>query len=178
MSKSRKISPRTVNISITLITFVVMGAMCWQAYASGDKKLSPPSVVMDTVKKIFPNSTITEVETETVNVTIYDIDVVLNGEKKAVKVSANGEILAVEKTIAFKELPKAVAEAIAKEVGNDTIKELEYTEIRAAIAVKPLAKSQIIYEVEYDKAGKEMKDNFNVEGKLLRNDFNDDEQDD
>jgi hypothetical protein len=85
-----------------------------------------PKAVTETVKKRFPKGELVEAAKETTDdKTEYEITVKLSGQKIDVTLTSDGELLGLEKEIAFKDLPKAVAATLTAKHPKDKYKIIE-----------------------------------------------------
>jgi hypothetical protein len=85
-----------------------------------------PKEVMETVKKKFPDAKLIGASTEKEDgKTVYEIELKVKDVHYDVTLSTEGKILLIEKEVAFKDLPKAVAEAFEKKYPKATYKVVE-----------------------------------------------------
>jgi hypothetical protein len=141
-----------------------------------------PEPVRKAFRSAFPGAKIARVEVEPQVLLIYEVDMIDKGQKRTVELFVNGEVLVVEKEVERPDLPKKIAEAISRETGKATVKELEQKEVRATIAIQRFDKPRIVYEVEYIANGKNMYMELDADGKVVeksvaREDDDDDEDD-
>jgi hypothetical protein len=102
---------------------VVSGARAGEESIPLDKL---PKAVVAAVKKRFPKAEMTEAAKETEgDKTEYEVTLKDGATKMDVMLTPEGKITLIEKTIAVKELPKAVAEAVSKKYPKSTIKTAE-----------------------------------------------------
>jgi uncharacterized membrane protein YkoI len=81
-----------------------------------------PKAVTDAVKAKFPSAELVKAEKETEDgKTVYEVNLKSGGHSMDVTVTPEGKILEVEKTIAAKDLPKAVANALEAKYPRATI---------------------------------------------------------
>jgi uncharacterized membrane protein YkoI len=85
-----------------------------------------PKAVLDTVKAKFEGAELVGASKETEDgKTTYEVTIKHRGTKIDVELSPDGKILVIEKTIAFKDLPRPVAEAVNAKYPRATIKKTE-----------------------------------------------------
>jgi hypothetical protein len=85
-----------------------------------------PKEVKDAVKKKFPDGKLTGAEKVTEGKKIsYEVNLTNKDDKIELVVSEEGKILAMERVLAAKDLPKAIADAIEKKYPKSTIKSAE-----------------------------------------------------
>jgi hypothetical protein len=85
-----------------------------------------PKKVLRAVKKKFPGAKLLGAEKEIENKkTIYEINLKYKGHKYDVTFTPGGKLIEIEKTIAVKDLPEAVTEALNKKYPKATFKKAE-----------------------------------------------------
>lgn len=85
-----------------------------------------PKAVLDAVKAKFKGAELVSAQTEKEDgKLVYEINLKHKGHKVDVTLTPEGKIVSIEKTIAAKDLPKAVAEAIDGKYPKVTIKKAE-----------------------------------------------------
>jgi len=132
----------------------------------GKKPVLPPAAVA-AIKKAFPKASIDEVKREKEVVVLYEVELEGNGKDVEVKVTPAGQIVEVETKVVQGDLPEPVAKTLANLAGDAEVKEVEKKEIRAVIKVVELKKSQVVYEAEFVKNGKEVEVKIAEDGKLV-----------
>ena len=106
-------------------------AICLMALASSkgeEETIKPeqlPKAVKASLDARFPGAEITSAAKETENgQVVFDIELKLKGRKFESDIQEDGTILEIEKEIATKDWPKALAAAIAAKYPKSTIKEV------------------------------------------------------
>jgi hypothetical protein len=124
------------------------------------------------IKELYPEAVVIEVTTEvyqdqsgTIDVLTYEIEFLNKGVKHEMVASPEGVIPHLWKSIAEKDLPKAVAETLAKEGGK--IESASQFEIRAGLQFAPLDKPRVVYQLEVEKDGKSTKLNLQANGSVV-----------
>jgi hypothetical protein len=85
-----------------------------------------PRAVLEAVKKRFPEAEVTGAEKETDNgKTVYEIGIKDKGQSIEVTLTPEGTLTEIEKQIAAKDLPKAVAEGLESKYPKATFKTIE-----------------------------------------------------
>ena len=136
----------------------------------------------DAVKAAFPQGKILEVEQDSEGgLAVYEVELDQDGKEVEVTVSPDGVILEVETEIPRAELPKAVADALAKAAEGAEVEEIVREETRAVVRdgkVVKLDEPKITYESELRKDGRETEIEFAADGTVLETDDEDDDGDD
>jgi uncharacterized membrane protein YkoI len=124
-----------------------------------------PKAVVETVKKRFPAAQMVSADKEKENgKTEYEVTIKDKGQKYDVSVTEDGTLVAIEKTIAAKDLPKAVAEALEQKYPKATFKVIE-----AVTHVRDGKEKLEYYEIALVTAdGKKKEVTLTPEGKLNR----------
>ena len=112
-----------------------------------------PSAVMAAVKARFDGATIKGAEKEVADgKTLYEINFTHKGRTIDAIVTESGHFIAVETMIAVKELPKAVADAVAKQYPGAAVDKVEeIMKVSYEVFVKVNGK---VVEVKLDENGK------------------------
>jgi len=114
-------------VLLVLCTFAAVGAVATAATTEESIKSSElPKVVSDAVSKRFPGlqfSSITK-ETESDGKIVFDIELKQKGRKFETDVQADGTILEIEKEVATKDWPKALAGTVAAKYPHGKIQEV------------------------------------------------------
>jgi uncharacterized membrane protein YkoI len=85
-----------------------------------------PKAVTDAVKAKFPDAKLVSAEKEKEDgKTVYEVAIKNKEQNIEVTLTPDGKIVSIEKEIAAKDLPKAVAEALEKKYPKATIKKVE-----------------------------------------------------
>jgi hypothetical protein len=85
-----------------------------------------PKEVVETVKKRFPGAELVEASKEDENgKTVYEVTIKDKGQKSDVTVATDGALVSIEREIAAKDLPKAVAETLDQKYPKATFKTIE-----------------------------------------------------
>lgn len=124
-----------------------------------------PKAVLETVKKRFPKAELVEAAKETEGDKVeYEVTLKDGETKYDVMFSADGKITLIEKTIAAKDLPKVVADAVAEKFPKSTGK--VYEEMTKIVDGKEVL---AYYEVLLETADKKMFEvEISPEGKILK----------
>ena len=124
-----------------------------------------PKAVLETVKKRFPKAELIEAAKETDGDKVeYEITLKDGETKYDVMFSADGKITLIEKTIAAKDLPKVVADAVAEKFPKSTGN--VYEEMTKVVDGKEVL---AYYEVLLETADKKMFEvEISPEGKILK----------
>lgn len=142
---------------------------------AGDKKeIDIPEKAkksVEAIKKLYPDAMVIEITTEvyqdpsgTVDVLTYEVEFISKGTKREMVASPEGVIPHLWKPIEEKDLPKAVADALAKEVPGGKVQSAAQFEIRAGLQFVPLDKPRVVYQLELEKDGKPSKLNLRADG--------------
>jgi len=138
-----------------------------------DKKVpldKVPKAVMAAIKARFPGPDVTSVEKETENgQVVYDIELKHKGRKYEMDIKEDGTIIEIEKEVAAKDVPTAVANAVAAKYPKATIEEVmevnkvkgkEETPDHYEVSLVTADKKKLEVEVSLDgKTVKEEKEN-------------------
>ena len=101
-----------------------------------------PKAVLETVKKRFPKAEVKEASKEvTDGKTFYEVTLKQDDKNIDATLTPEGEITTIEKEIAFKDLPKAVAETFEKKYPK-----AKYTIVEEVIKVKDGKETLEYYE--------------------------------
>jgi uncharacterized membrane protein YkoI len=121
-----------------------------------------PKAVIDAVKKKFPDAKITETSKEKEDgKTIYEVAFTFKDYKYEVECEEDGTIIAIDKQIEAKELPKDVAKALEEKYPKATYKLIEEVTKKEKIAyyeVDLVTADKKEVEVEIDPSGKILKE--------------------
>ncbi len=110
-----------------------------------------PKAVLEKVKKRFPKAEVKEASKEVADgKTVYEVTLKQDGKNIDVTLTPEGEITTIEKEIAFKDLPKAVAETFEKKYPKAT-----YTIVEEVIKVKDGKETLEYYEALSDHGRQE-----------------------
>jgi hypothetical protein len=154
-----------VGLVVVLSTVWVAGS---RAAQTDEEKLpldKVPKAVLDAVKKRFPNAQVVEAAKETEKgKTEYEVTVKDAGKKIDVTLTPEGAITMIEKEIAAKDLPKAVAEALVKKYPKAAFKRVEEV-IKVANGKEALAYYEALLETA-DKKSVEVE--VGSDGKIIR----------
>jgi hypothetical protein len=126
------------------------------------------------IKELYPDAVVKEITTEvyqdpsgTVDVLTYEIEFITKGTKREMVASPEGIIPHLWKTIAEKDLPKEITEALAKEVPGGKVDSVAQFEIRAGLQFVPIEEPRVVYQLELDKDGKASKLNLRADGTVV-----------
>lgn len=153
-----------------LATVVILGmAVLGCAPASPANQAQLPAAATQTLQKAYPGCTIEKVKVEDEDgVKVYEANLRSGKMKKEVTLTAAGEILEIETPMATCDLPKAVADAVAKAAPGAKITEAASEEVLADAKLGKLAAPKVTYKVEVQKGGKEGEMTLSPEGKVLK----------
>lgn len=113
---------------------------------------------MDAFKKAYPNAKITNVTSEKEDgKTTYELETVDGTAKRNVIYTPEGKLVATEDGITAAQLPKVVADAVAKKYPKGTLSEIE--KVKSAAGV-------ISYEMVVKDGGKETTVEVDEKGKI------------
>jgi hypothetical protein len=128
------------------------------------KKPEIPEAAAKAVKAVkdeFPGAEITGVEnvgyqdgTGTMEILNYEVEFRLKDVDRELNVTPEGVIIHLNSPVAVKDLPKEVAEALAKEVPDGKIEKTSKEEIRAGLRFVSLEKPKVIYVASLEAKGK------------------------
>jgi uncharacterized membrane protein YkoI len=108
---------------------VLAGLFLLTAARAGEEKIpldKVPKAVLDAVKQKYPGAElVSAVKEEENGKVVYEVVVKDKGQKIEAEFQPDGTLVGVEKEIAAKDLPKAVADAIEAKFPNATIKRAE-----------------------------------------------------
>jgi hypothetical protein len=135
--------------------------MCIAATARADEEKIEldklPKAVTDAIKKAYPDGELKSAEKEKADgKETYEVVVKNKAETLEIVLTAEGQILAVEKEIAVKSLPKAVTEAIEAKYPKSSLKKAEEVtkdrNVTYEVVIETAEKKT--FEVELDPKGK------------------------
>jgi hypothetical protein len=153
------------RIMVWLGVSAVAGLAVLAAVARADDQDKLPRAVADAVKGRFPGASVTGVEkgAENGNV-VYDVELRQGGSRYEVGVRWDGVVLVIEKEVAAKDLPAAVAAALGAKYPGAVV-----TEAVEVSKVKDKRESLDHYEVGLVTAdGKEREVKVSPDGKSVR----------
>ena len=145
---------------ISVAVCVTLG-MCIAATARADEEKIEldklPKAVTDAIKKAYPDGELKSAEKEKADgKETYEVVVKNKAETLEIVLTAEGQILAVEKEIAVKSLPKAVTEAIEAKYPKSSLKKAEEVtkdrNVTYEVVIETAEKKT--FEVELDPKGK------------------------
>lgn len=153
---------KTILSSLTIALVAVTSARADEEKVPLDKL---PKPILEAVKKRFPKAEIVGAEKETdKGKTEYEVEIKENGKKVDVMLTPEGTITLIEKEIAAKDLPKAVATALEGKYPKATFKVVE-----EVIQVKEGKESLGYYEVLLVTAEKKtLEVEVTADGKVLK----------
>ena len=127
------------------LAFAAVAALVLGATASAAEKIAPdklPKAVADAVAKRFPKAEVKAASKDGAgDDTVYEVALKDGGKGIDVSVTAKGAITQFEQELAFKDLPKAVAETFAAKYPKAA-----YTIIEAVVTVKDGKETLAYYE--------------------------------
>jgi biopolymer transport protein ExbD len=141
------------------VTFV--GLTFFTISASADETKIPldqvPTAVKDAVKKKFPDAKMEEAEKEVKEgKTTFELLIKKDGKKITVSLKEDGTILEIEKEIAAKDLPEAVASAVKSKYPSGTVKKAEEVTVDEKVTYEVIVaqEGKKNREIALDKTGK------------------------
>jgi len=166
---------RKFQIAFALVLATAL-LVAWQMAPAEERAVKPsklPKAVRDTVKKAFPKAQVAKAGIEEESVIVYEVSFTENGQRREIAVTGGGVILEVETVVGEKDLPKAVASALAKAAEGGKVWKVEKIEYLADIKIVKREKPEIAYEVKFRKDGKTMEMKWDAKGNLLKGDEDD-----
>jgi uncharacterized membrane protein YkoI len=144
----------------------LLGVAVLATAARADEEKIPldkvPKAVIDAVKAKFPDVKLSEASKEKEDgKTIYELAFTYKDYKYEVEFEEDGTIIAIDKQIEAKELPKAVAKALEEKYPKATYKVIEEVTKKDKIAyyeVELVTADKKGIEVEIDPSGKILKE--------------------
>ena len=127
-----------------------------------------PKAVLDAVKAKFPDAELIGAEKEEEDgKVIFEVAIKVKGQHIDVSLTPEGKIVEIEKAIAVKDLPKAVAESLEKKYPKATVKKTE--EVTEG--------DKVSYEVLLVTADKKLLEVvFNAKGEVVEEEAKDKEE--
>lgn len=124
-----------------------------------------PAAVLDAVKAKYPGAELTGAEKETEKgATVYEVALKDKGQKIEATFKADGTLVSVEKEVAVKDLPRAVADALHSKYAGAKVKKAE----------EETEGDKVTYEVRLVTAeGKKMEVVFDRSGKVVEEESKD-----
>ena len=157
-------------VACAVLAFGATGARADEEKIALDKV---PKAVLESVKKRFPKAELIEAAKETDGDKVeYEVTLKDGETKYDVMFSPDGKITLIEKTIAAKDLPKAVADAVAEKYPKATYK--LYEEMTKVIDGKEAIAYFEVLLVTADKKTLEVE--VSPEGKILKTEEKKDEK--
>jgi uncharacterized membrane protein YkoI len=146
------------------VVLCVLAGVSAQADEEKEEKVAldkVPKAVIDAVKAKFEDAELVSAQKEKEDgKLVYEINLKYKGHKIEVTVTPQGKIVSIEKTIAVKDLPKAVAEAVAAKYPKATIELAEEVtegeKVNYEVQLVTADKKKV--EVVLDPAGKIVKE--------------------
>jgi hypothetical protein len=139
-----------------------------------DKEIDIPpkaSKAVKAIKELYPDAVVKEITTEvyqdpsgTVDVLTCEIEFLSKGIKREMVASPDGIIPHLWNPIKEKDLPRAIADALAKEGPGGKVESVVQFEIRAGLQFVPLAEPRVVYQLDLEKDGKPSKLNMRADG--------------
>jgi peptidyl-tRNA hydrolase len=151
MMQNRILAPL---VTLFGLTFFVFSAQADETKIPLDQV---PAAVKDAVKKKFPDAKMEEAEKEVKDgKTTFEVLITEGGKKITVSLKEDGAILEIEKEIAAKDLPEAVASAVKSKYPSGTVKKAEEVTVDQKVTYEVIVaqEGKKNREVALDKAGK------------------------
>jgi len=134
------------------------------AKADDKKKPDIPEAAAKAVKAVkdeFPDAEITGVETVgysdgtgPLEVLNWEVEYTLKGTEHELNVTPEGVIIQLARAVEAKDLPKAVADALAKEVPDGKVQDVAKVETRAGLKFVALPKAKVLFAATLDDKAK------------------------
>jgi uncharacterized membrane protein YkoI len=149
-----------------LVTLIVL-ATCSLA-DDKEKKVTLdklPKAVRDAIKGRFPDAEVNSIEKETEDgKVVYDIELKEKGRKYEMDIQEDGTVIEIEKEVALKDLPEAVAKALKAKFPGTSIKE-----VMEVNKVKGKEETPDHYEVTIENADKKTQEvTVSLDGKSIK----------
>lgn len=149
-----------------LVAAVVV-ALGWSAWADDEDKVpldKVPKPVIEAVKKRFPKAELVSASKEDEDgKTVYEVQIKDGGAALDVTATPEGELLAIEKELAAKDLPKPVSDALAAKYPKATYKKFEHV-----VKFKDGKEQPAYYEVLLEAADKKVWEvELSPDGKII-----------
>jgi hypothetical protein len=126
------------------------------------------------IKGLYPDAVVKEITTEVyqdpsgiVDVLTYEIEFLNKGTKHEMVASPEGVIPHLWKSIAADDLPRAIADALAREVPGSKVESARQFEIRAGLQFAALEKPRVVYQLELEKEGSSSKLHLRADGTVV-----------
>jgi hypothetical protein len=150
------------------LALVLIAAICVMSVGCAPGGTQLPPAAADAIQEAYPKATVRKVTAEDVDgIKLYQAELANAGQKMDVCVTANGTIFWVETPVAAKDLPKAVADAVAMAAPGAEIKNATKTEELADPKWPNAHAHRVIYYVEVAKDGKESDFFVTDDGRIL-----------
>ena len=133
-------------------------AVCFVAMTSAApsaRQMKLTQVMEQSIRKVFPNARIEEVEQEKRIVTLIEVTVVEDGQEHEVTLTQDGTILSIGQGIDPDELPATVRDAILGVTGTVVIHEAERIKVLAELRAVAIKQPRTEYEAEFQTQGRE-----------------------
>ena len=128
-----------------------------------------PREALAAIHKAFPQATVEEVELQHKLVfALYEIEIRHHGRDMEVKIAPEGTIVEVETSVTTKDLPEAVAIALAKLADGGKVVEIEEQRVYAVAQLVELDPSQTTYEAEIIRDGERLEAQVAADGTVLK----------
>jgi uncharacterized membrane protein YkoI len=149
---------RHVALGGLAICALALAALAAQAAEEKVDLKDVPKAVLDAVKAKFPGAKLKEASKEKdKGKTVYELSIQHEGHKIDVSLTSDGKIVSIEKQIAFKALPKPVADAFKK----------KYAKAKVSAVEEVTAGKKITYEIHFTVGKKKMEIVYDPEGKVV-----------
>ena len=147
------------RILASLVTLFVLSLFVMSVHADETKVPldQVPAAVKDAVKKKFPDAKMEEAEKEVKDgKTTFELLIKEDSKKITVSLKEDGTILEIEKEIAAKDLPEAVASAVKSKYPSGTVKKAEEVTVDEKVTFEVIVSQEgkKNREIALDKAGK------------------------
>ena len=158
---------KTQLIGLTVIALASAVGINALAGEHGEKKVKLPAAVVAAVVSNYPAADITKYGQEEIALTVYEEELMENGQEISVIIAEDGTIVSAETVIDAKALPKAANAAIAAKAKGSAIlkaeKEVKYTQLQ----LTKLPASETSYEAFLALDGEKYEIVVDSQGKLI-----------
>jgi hypothetical protein len=116
------------RLGVSALFALALMATAAQSGGTKEEKITPdklPKKVLEAVKSWFPEPKFTSLTKETTgDKVVYDLEFTYKGRKYEMDIKEDGTVLEIEKEVAAKDLPAAVAKALKSKHPKATVKDV------------------------------------------------------
>lgn len=140
---------------LTCIVVLIAVTMCVVTHAAKQKKKKPdyPDAVKKTIKARYRGAAIQDVETEQIEIDVYEAELRKGPKRILVTVSPDGKLIAEESTTVMQRVSPEAAAMISEAVGDGKVRKVTAKVTYAVVELKKLKKPQTTYEARLTKGG-------------------------